>query len=61
MVPNMSIGSTVFYDQNDDGVQDLTDPLEGGIEGVQVDLYYDADNDGVLTGDELTPSSDDYY
>ncbi len=55
LVPNMSIGSTVFYDQNDDGVQDLTDPLEGGIENVQVDLYYDENNDGSLTGDELTP------
>ena len=53
--PSMSIGSTVFYDQNNDGVQDITDPLEGGIEGVQVDLYFDANNDGVIDGAELTP------
>ncbi|PHI17926.1 hypothetical protein CEQ90_20600, partial [Lewinellaceae bacterium SD302] len=37
-VPDLSIGSTVFYDPNDDGVQDLTDPLEGGIAGVVVEL-----------------------
>ena len=55
LVPNMSIGSTVFYDPNDDGVQDINDPLESGIEGVQVDLYYDENNDGVITGAELTP------
>ncbi|WP_187271168.1 SdrD B-like domain-containing protein, partial [Neolewinella aurantiaca] len=43
-VPTMSIGSTVFYDTNDDGEQDLTDPLEGGIAGVTVNLYFDDDN-----------------
>jgi len=53
--PLMSIGSTVFYDQNDDGVQDLSDPLEGGIADVQVDLYFDADNNGTIDGAELTP------
>ncbi|MBC6995294.1 hypothetical protein H9S92_14065, partial [Lewinella lacunae] len=41
-LPNMSVGSTVFYDVDDNGVQDLTNPLEYGIAGVTVNLYFDA-------------------
>ncbi|MEM9545868.1 MAG: SdrD B-like domain-containing protein [Bacteroidota bacterium] len=54
-IPQMSIGSTVFYDPNDNGIQDTSNPLEDGIAGVTVNLYYDADGDGSLTGTELTP------
>ena len=36
LVPNMSIGSTVFYDANDDGVQ--AGVLEKGIAGVTLVL-----------------------
>ncbi|WP_175489232.1 SdrD B-like domain-containing protein, partial [Neolewinella agarilytica] len=53
-VPMMSIGSTVFYDVDDSGDQDLSDPLESGIEGATVNLYFDADGDGMITGTELT-------
>ena len=35
-VPNMSIGSTVFYDPNNHGTQDIANPLEDGIAGVTV-------------------------
>jgi uncharacterized repeat protein (TIGR01451 family) len=53
-VPDMSIGSTVFNDPNNNGIQDLTNPLENGIAGVGVVLYFDADNDGFITGAEAT-------
>jgi hypothetical protein len=53
-VPTMSIGSTVFADSNHDGVQSLTDPLEHGIPNVPVYLYYDQNNDGVISGSEAT-------
>ncbi|MDN3634028.1 SdrD B-like domain-containing protein, partial [Neolewinella lacunae] len=43
-VPMMSIGSTVFYDADNSGDQDLANPLEYGIAGVTVNLYFDADN-----------------
>ena len=55
LTPPMSIGSTVFFDMDADGVQDPTDPQEFGIEGVTVQLFQDVDMDGTLTGDELTP------
>jgi hypothetical protein len=54
-VPALSIGSTVFYDANNNGIQDAGNPLEDGIAGVTVNLYYDADNSGTITGAELTP------
>ncbi|MEZ4984355.1 MAG: SdrD B-like domain-containing protein [Saprospiraceae bacterium] len=38
-VPMMELGSTVFYDVDNDGVQDLDNPLEAGIAGVTVNLY----------------------
>ncbi|PHI19085.1 hypothetical protein CEQ90_15030 [Lewinellaceae bacterium SD302] len=63
-VPDLSIGSTVFYDPNDDGVQDLTDPLEGGIAGVVVELYSDLDGDGVaetLVGTDTTDAEGNYF
>ncbi len=45
-VPSLSVGSTVFYDPNNNGVQDLANPLEDGISGVTVQLFYDADGNG---------------
>ena len=47
----VSIGSTVFNDVNDNG---LFDTGETGIGGVSVELLYDANNDGVINGAELT-------
>ncbi|MBC6994909.1 hypothetical protein H9S92_12090, partial [Lewinella lacunae] len=38
VLPNMSIGSTVFYDADNSGDQDLANPLEYGIAGVTVNL-----------------------
>ncbi|MEZ4984349.1 MAG: SdrD B-like domain-containing protein [Saprospiraceae bacterium] len=43
-VPMMELGSTVFYDVDNDGVQDLDNPLESGISGVTVNLYDDLGN-----------------
>jgi uncharacterized membrane protein len=67
-VPSLSIGSTVFYDTDDNGTQDATNPLETGIAGVTVNLYYDANGDNAITGAELTPlattvtdANGDYY
>ncbi len=54
-IPTMSIGSTVFADPNNNGIQDVGNPLEDGIAGVTVNLYYDADNDGMINGAETTP------
>ena len=57
LVPNMSIGSTVFYDYNDDGTQ--SGASEIGIAGVTLQLLYDANNDGFITGAELVPVATD--
>lgn len=51
-LPNVSIGSTVFADFNDNGEQDTGEP---GVPLVTLVLYYDADNNGVIEGGELTP------
>lgn len=53
-LPNVSIGSTVFADYNDNGLQDAGEP---GIPFVTLSLYYDTNNDGVIDGAELTPIS----
>ncbi len=53
-VPNMSIGSTVFNDPNDNGIQDIaTNPLENGIAGVAVQLLYDINGDGTIDNSEV--------
>ncbi len=52
-VPNMSIGSTVFNDPNDNGVQDISNPLENGIAGVAVQLLYDINGDGTIDNSEV--------
>ncbi|MEZ4984357.1 MAG: SdrD B-like domain-containing protein [Saprospiraceae bacterium] len=65
-VPDMSIGSTVFYDFNDDGVQDFNSSLEQGIEGVTVQLLYDVNGDGTIDPSEViattvTDADGNYY
>lgn len=50
-VDTVSIGSTVFNDVNNNGVQNTG---EAGISGVTVELLYDANNDGLINGTELT-------
>ncbi|MEM7536514.1 MAG: SdrD B-like domain-containing protein [Chloroflexota bacterium] len=51
----MSVGSTVFYDYDDNGVQDFGD---GGTSGVTVQLYDSANN---LLATDVTDSNGDYY
>jgi uncharacterized repeat protein (TIGR01451 family) len=53
-LPNVSIGSTVFADYDDNGMQDIGEP---GVPLVSLNLYYDANNDGTIDGLELTPIS----
>ncbi len=55
LIPNHSIGSTVFYDVNNDGLQNTSNPLEYGIADVRVELLYDANNDGMISGSEVIP------
>lgn len=47
----VSIGSTVFNDANNNG---LFDAGETGIGGVLVELLFDSNNDGTISGAELT-------
>lgn len=49
----VSIGSTVFNDVNNNGIFE-PGAGETGIGGVLVELLYDANNDGVINGTELT-------
>ena len=51
-VPEVSIGSTVFVDANDNAMQDFG---ESGIPNVTVELLYDANDNGVIDGAETTP------
>lgn len=56
-----SIGDTVFYDVNANGIQDYS---ETGIQNVIVELYVDADNNGVADGAFIatdTTDSSGYY
>lgn len=46
-----ALGDRVWYDNNRDGDQDAGEP---GIAGITVNLYLDADGNGVLLGTELT-------
>ncbi len=47
-----SLGNQVFTDINNNGIQDAG---EVGVAGVVVELYLDANNDGIISGAELTP------
>jgi len=51
-LPNVAIGSTVFVDTNDNGMQDAG---EQGIPTVTLFLYQDANGDGLINGAETTP------
>lgn len=56
-----SIGDTVFYDVNANGMQDYS---ETGIQNVIVELYVDADNNGVADGAFIATATTDasgYY
>ncbi len=44
---NLSLGNTVWYDQNNDGIKQAT---EQGVPNVTVNLYLDANNDNVPDG-----------
>lgn len=48
---NVSIGSTVFADYDDSGIQDAGEP---GIPFVDIQLFYDANNDGMVDAAEMT-------
>lgn len=53
MLPPVSIGNTVWFDTNNDGT---IQPTEIGINGVKVELFLDANGNGVLNTDaEQTP------
>ncbi|MBK9106237.1 MAG: HYR domain-containing protein [Saprospiraceae bacterium] len=64
LVPAMSLGSTVFVDDNNNTVQDPTEP---GIAGISVILYNDLAADGYTPGIDLvlatttTDANGDYY
>ena len=62
-VPNMGIGSTVFHDENRDGVQNNG---ETGIAGVIIQVFADANGDGTadnstVLGTDTTDSNGNYY
>lgn len=62
--PALSIGSTVFYDADNSGTQEDTNPLENGIAGITVQLWQDTDNNGIgdyLVGTDVTDSNGDYF
>ena len=52
----MSIGSTVFVDNNNNGIQDLDDG-DVGIAGVTVELWMD----GALVGTTTTDADGNYF
>ncbi|MCB0649633.1 MAG: carboxypeptidase regulatory-like domain-containing protein, partial [Saprospiraceae bacterium] len=58
-IPMMSLGSTVFYDVDNDGVQDENNPLESGIAGVTVYLY-DATGTNILDS-TITDADGNYF
>lgn len=61
---NPFIGNLIWQDKNNDGNVDADEP---GIAGVTVAVLYDADNNGLFEGGELTPyrttltSQDGFY
>ncbi len=63
-VPDLSVGSTVFFDVNNDGMQDSTNVLENGITGVVVELLADLDGDGVpetVVATDTTDADGNYF
>jgi len=56
--PTYNLGNQVWFDENNDG---MLDPTEDVIEGVVVELFEDADGDGLpddLNGDGIIDSND---
>jgi serine-aspartate repeat-containing protein C/D/E len=51
VISSASLGDFVWEDSDADGIQDSG---EVGIDGVTVNLYFDADNNGSITGAEAT-------
>ncbi len=47
----------MFYDPNNNGTQDITNPLEDGIAGVTVNLLYDVDGNGTIEPTEIIASA----
>ncbi len=56
--PIAGVGGTIFYDNDDDGIQDGAVNDEGGIEGVTINLF---DSSDVLIGTTTTDINGDYY
>ncbi len=52
----LSIGNVVFFDQNNNGTNDATDPK---IVGATVNLYLDANNDGIADGAAVVTTTTD--
>ena len=63
-LPQLSIGSTVFADNNDNGIQD---PEDDGIEGVTVEVFsvgpdgIAENGDDVLVGTAVTDADGNYF
>jgi len=55
--PTYELGDLVWYDTDQDGIQD---PSEAGVEGIGVDLYDDPTCSGSLTHTDTTDSSGNY-
>ncbi len=52
----VAIGNRVWYDTDALGYNNgIFDSGESGIDGIAINLYYDADNNGTFDGGELTP------
>jgi protocatechuate 3,4-dioxygenase beta subunit len=59
----LSLGNRIWHDRNNDGLLDSdgldnvagTGDDESGFDQVQVNLYWDADNNGAIDGGETTP------
>lgn len=55
--PTYELGDLVWYDTNQDGIQDAGEP---GIEGIEVELYDDATCSGTLVFSDTTDASGNY-
>jgi SdrD B-like domain/Secretion system C-terminal sorting domain len=54
--PQLSLGDRVYYDKNDNGTREASEP---GIQGVQVFLYVDANNDNAADGAAVQTTTTD--
>ena len=63
-IPSGSVGSTVFFDFDNNGMQDAANPNETGIAGVTVQLFADLDGNGIpetQVGEVMTGPMGQYY